>query len=94
LILGKSEDFSHFDGHQKNGFFAVDLDNYKTRLPVRSLAKSGTSVWGNHRLKQVTATDVLVIDEMGPLEFGHSRVEDLAAGMSRFGQDLFLAEQF
>ncbi|MBN2118775.1 MAG: hypothetical protein JW730_19555 [Anaerolineales bacterium] len=74
---------ARFDRHQKNGFFTFDLDSHETRLAASSVPDEimdglpfgswifdpETLEWGNHCLKQVTATDVLVIDELGPLEF-------------------------
>jgi len=73
---------ARFDGGEKNGIFVLDLDSRETRLAASSVPgeieglglgnwvfDSKVLEWGNLCLKRVVATDVLVIDELGPLEF-------------------------
>jgi nucleoside-triphosphatase len=67
---------------QKTGFFALDLHSRETRLVASAIPGEIEGVhlgpwsfdaqvftWGNHCLQQVERADVLVIDELGPLEF-------------------------
>jgi len=74
--------FGRFENGQKNGFFAQDLVSQETRLAVSSVPgeidgfQYGSWTfdpeifeWGNQLLLQTTGSDVLVIDELGDLEF-------------------------
>lgn len=71
-----------FDQGQKTGFFVRDLRSGETRLAASAISGelSGVQIgpwtfdaqifdWGNRCLQQADGTDVLVIDELGPLEF-------------------------
>ncbi len=74
---------ARFDQKQKNGIFVQDLVSCEIRLAASSVPgeiRPGLSLgnwtfdpqiftWGNHCLRQVVETDLLVIDELGPLEF-------------------------
>lgn len=76
-----------FENHKKNGAFAVDLSSRESRLAASQFPEEIDGVrfgswvfdtevfkWGNQRLLQTTDLDVLVLDELGYLEF------DLNAG--------------
>lgn len=79
-----------FENGKKNGFFAVNLASQESRLaasPVPGEISDGIRfgawtfersvfAWGNQCLRQSGGTDVLVIDELGYLEF------DLNSGWS------------
>ncbi|MDX9991918.1 MAG: nucleoside-triphosphatase [Anaerolineales bacterium] len=71
-----------FDHGQKTGFFALNLRSLETRLAASAVAGelSGVQIgpwtfdsrvfeWGNRCLSQADGADVLMIDELGPLEF-------------------------
>jgi nucleoside-triphosphatase THEP1 len=71
-----------FADGEKNGFFAVDLVTRETRLLASAVTGEIVGLqlgpwafdvqvleWGNRCLKQSTRPDLLVIDEIGPLEF-------------------------
>lgn len=73
---------ARFEQKQKTGFFAHDLDSDETRLAASVVPGEIDGLrlgswtfdpeifaWGNHCLKQVVGSDMLVIDELGPLEF-------------------------
>ncbi len=67
---------------QKTGFFAHDLCSGETRLVASAVPGELSGIqlgswtfdarvfdWGNRCLQQADGADVLVIDELGPLEF-------------------------
>jgi nucleoside-triphosphatase len=72
-----------FENGQKNGIFAVDLVSRESRLaasPISGEISDGIRfgawtfdravfAWGNRCLRQSSGSDVLVIDELGYLEF-------------------------
>jgi nucleoside-triphosphatase THEP1 len=74
---------SRFDSnHRKNGFFALDLTSYESRLVASLIPNEFEGIqfgswtfdpkvfdWGNQCLQQAIGADVLVIDELGFLEF-------------------------
>jgi nucleoside-triphosphatase THEP1 len=73
---------ARFDQKQKTGFFAHDLDSDEIRLAASVVPGEIDGLrlgswtfdpeifaWGNRCLKQAVGLDVLVIDELGPLEF-------------------------
>jgi nucleoside-triphosphatase THEP1 len=78
-----------FENGQKNGIFAIDLSSHESRLAASLIPGEMNGLrfgpwtfdanvfeWGNQRLLQMTSSDVLVIDELGYLEF------DLKTGWS------------
>jgi nucleoside-triphosphatase len=71
-----------FDQGQKTGFLALDLQSQETRLVASTIPgeiegiqlghwsfNAQVFAWGNRCLQQIERADVLVIDELGPLEF-------------------------
>ena len=67
---------------QKTGFFALDWSSQETRLVASSVPGELSGIqlgpwtfveqvfaWGNRCLQQSDGADVLIIDELGPLEF-------------------------
>ena len=71
-----------FDGKQKTGFFAFDIASGESRLVASSIPGEISGIqlgtwtfdtqvfaWENCCLQQVDGADVLVLDELGPLEF-------------------------
>lgn len=82
LTVGGLLSPGRFDGRQKTGFFAVDLASRASHLAASALPGEidglrlgpwtfdpGIFTWGNACLAQAATADVLVIDELGPLEF-------------------------
>lgn len=71
-----------FNGEAKTGIFAVDLTSRETRLLASTVEGEIVGLqlnpwtfdpqvleWGNQCLRHATRPDLLVIDEIGPLEF-------------------------
>ena len=72
-----------FSQQKKNGFFAINLNSGETRLAASSIPGEISGIiqlgpwtfdtevfaWGNRCLQQADGADVLLIDELGPLEF-------------------------
>ena len=71
-----------FEQQKKTGFFAQDLRSRETRLAASTIPAELDGIqlgpwtfdaqvfaWGNRCLQQADGADVLVIDELGPLEF-------------------------
>ena len=71
-----------FAGGEKTGFFAVDVATRETRLLASTVPGEIDGLqlgpwafdlqvveWGNQCLQHTTRPDLLVIDEIGPLEF-------------------------
>lgn len=71
-----------FEQQKKTGFFAQDLRSRETRLVASAIPAELDGIqlgpwtfdeqviaWGNRCLQQADGSDVLVIDELGPLEF-------------------------
>ncbi len=73
---------ARFDQQQKNGIFALDLKSRKTQLVASSIPGEIDGIclgnwmfdpkaleWGNQCLRRATPSEILVVDELGPLEF-------------------------
>lgn len=71
-----------FKDSQKNGIFVIDLASGQSRLLASAIPEELDGIrfghwtfdshvfeWGNQCLGQITDSDVVVIDELGPLEF-------------------------
>lgn len=73
---------ARFENGQKNGIFAIDLSSHESQLAASLVPGEMNGIrfgpwtfdtnvleWGNKRLLQMTRSDVMVIDELGYLEF-------------------------
>lgn len=71
-----------YEKDHKNGIIAVDLDSHESRLVASAVPgeidgirfgawsfDAETFIWGNERILQASEPDLLVIDELGYLEF-------------------------
>ena len=74
-----------FEGQEKTGIDILDLrTNQRRRLAERVQFKESSLLsswafnesalgWGNEILRDISSCDLLILDEMGPLEFNHSQ---------------------